>query len=469
MVQTIFDVLTQPDPEFISQYDYGGPNSTNRAWIPMTEWRPWRDFTFETLKAIFGDVLSTSWNKPPIIDEGSVMDYVIKSEKKLDLMIGKFQWPIVNGALARACKAFKMAELFYLKEGSSCHVDGPPDWGLVSDRRMFGQKYWNILPGDTKLFGKWDSGMEQSSDLGVRHQWSLPVSQITTYLADAECRYRFIVTEREFVALRLTKESIGPGLAASRPERSASQAYHQRVASGNTDISSLMDGVSLDSFGGQSYSDNNPRDMEYLPLEFAVVPPVIKGSGHFTIKLALFCLCLMAARGETSIDFGYPPLDSWRWNNQDRQFFHITSGFTAKRLPKGALEIPSHGNASDAPQEEEQQQEPAPASGLSQSGANIFQPQNLPSPEIPCISAQDAEMIISDDKNILKDNQHYRVYHMESNPKKVIHIPIVEGLTKAIIQDGQDFFDGYIWVGSSKTIYYTWSLPEKGKAVKRRK
>lgn len=59
------------------------------------------------------------------------------------------------------------------------------------------------------------------------------------------------------------------------------------------------------------------------------------GMGRLTIKLSIFCLCLMAAGGNGSTDYGYPPLESWAQVSRHK-FTHNMSGFVAKRLPNNA-------------------------------------------------------------------------------------------------------------------------------------
>lgn len=101
------------------------------------------------------------------------------------------------------------------------------------------------------------------------------------------------------------------------------------------DLSSVMDAMSLDSFGAQSYMDNNLLNTEYQAPEYAIVSWDTAGRRHLMVKMALFCLCLMAAGGATNIDFQYPPLDSWTRQGWHR-FVHNASGFMTKRLPPNA-------------------------------------------------------------------------------------------------------------------------------------
>ncbi|KAF5691581.1 hypothetical protein FDENT_3316 [Fusarium denticulatum] len=207
-------------------------------------------------------------------------------------------------------------------------VDGTP-----------GGKFWTLLPGDTKLSVKWYPEMSLSENENVQYQWTLPMSQIGTYAARSDCRYGFLITDQALVVLRFTKERIGEGLATTRPSRTVVSQTHQRVASNETDVSSRMESMSLGSFGAQSYNDHDlagAANVEFLPPEYAVIPMSARGKDTLTVKFSIFCLCLMAAGGCGNIDYGYPPLDSWRRVDSQR-FIHNTSNLSARNLPTDAV------------------------------------------------------------------------------------------------------------------------------------
>ncbi|KAJ9130688.1 hypothetical protein NKR23_g12085 [Pleurostoma richardsiae] len=281
MERTVLDVLVEANPERDSRSVPRGNNSSHRDWIPVSGSQPWTDFNYENLVSIFRKSLSATYRDPPVIDQGSVYDHDIRNEATLDHFLTRFVFPIINGALRRTSRVMEWSEVFYISPGSWCHGSGPPDWGLVSYSRMWESKFYNLLPGDTKLHAKWRPDMDGSEDLGVRRQWLLPVSQITTYAADAECRYGFIITDQRLVVFRFSVEAVGPSSVATRSQRLPLQPTHERVASGDTDISSAVEQMSLDSSGAQSYIDNNPANYEYLPPEYAVVHwSASEGSGQ---------------------------------------------------------------------------------------------------------------------------------------------------------------------------------------------
>ncbi|RYC80458.1 hypothetical protein BFJ63_vAg16658 [Fusarium oxysporum f. sp. narcissi] len=338
---SIHDSLAQPNPRLDSSSVSWGHNTYSQDWIPVSDWAPWTDFTLQNLTSMYAQVLNARWRDPPSIDIASSFDRQIRDEQSMDYFLAKYVWPSVNGALAQATSILEWGqELFYLGPGSWCQGSGPPDWGLVSNLKgVSGGKFWNLLPGDTKLSVKWYPAMSLSGNESERYQWTLPLSQVSTYAAQSGCRYGFLITDQALVVLRFTKERIGEGLAATRPSRTVVPQTHQRIASNETDVSSLLESMSLDSFGAQAYNDHDlagAANVEFLPPEYAVIPMSAHGKDTLTVKFSIFCLCLMAAGGCGNVDYGYPPLDSWRRMDR-RGFIHNTSNLRAKKLPNNAV------------------------------------------------------------------------------------------------------------------------------------
>ncbi|KAL7788361.1 hypothetical protein V8C37DRAFT_388331 [Trichoderma ceciliae] len=83
-------------------------------------------------------------------------------------------------------------------------------------------------------------------------------------------------------------------------------------------MSSQFEAMSLESSGAASYTSGNPSDREYLPPEYAIIHWDAHGGKKLTIKMALFCLCLMAAGGEVR---------------------HNTSGQLVETLPPDAIVV----------------------------------------------------------------------------------------------------------------------------------
>ncbi|KAH6848205.1 hypothetical protein B0I37DRAFT_354835 [Chaetomium sp. MPI-CAGE-AT-0009] len=150
-----------------------------------------------------------------------------------------------------------------------------------------------------------------------------------------------------FVALRITRCEVGPGLAAGRPRRAtAATVSHQRQPSDESMASAAS-----------SYLDDEPLEWEYHDPEYALVPWDAHGRGRLTIKLALWCLAMMAANGDNYIDYWYPDLDSWRLAKEGC-YVHNTTGAKKRRLDRegeigdsslGYSDLPGPSTGQDVP------------------------------------------------------------------------------------------------------------------------
>ncbi|KAG6108264.1 hypothetical protein E4U13_006528 [Claviceps humidiphila] len=318
-----------------------GLNTFNHAWDRLNEWKPWKDFTYQNLMAMYSEVLNARWERPLPASMLSGVECQIRDERSMDHYLVKFIWPSVNGALDQACRI--------LNWGSDTMLLGPgtwarggeyyvPDWALVSlpDRVTRGNLI-SYLPGDTKLSAKWQPFMTSSGEERDKEQWTLPLSQICAYAKEANCRYGFLVTDETLVVLRFSKERIGEGLAAGRPRRTVVPQSHRRIPSEETVVSSHT-ATTSSSIGAQSFNAEDPAhniNLEFNPPEFATIPMSSSGNDQLTYKFALFCLCLMASGGRGGIGYDYPPLNSWV--RGQRGFRNNTSNLETRGLPINAI------------------------------------------------------------------------------------------------------------------------------------
>ncbi|KAG6285540.1 hypothetical protein E4U09_007249 [Claviceps aff. purpurea] len=237
-MSTIHDVLARPSPESDLGWASHGPNVYSESWLPVSEWTPWVDFTIQNLTSTYAQVLNAHWSG---------------GDSHLNIFVGRYLWPFVNGALERAASIINLGqEPLGLGPGSVGQNIALPDWGLFSIPTPASQEKLDILlPGLTKLSTKWYPEMRFSEHQSVRSEWALPLSQVST------CAKR------------------------------------------------------VDASGTQSGDDNDPAgvvNVELLPPEYAVIPMSASGKDNLTVKLAVFCLCLMASGGHDKLDYGYPPL-----------------------------------------------------------------------------------------------------------------------------------------------------------------
>src|SRR2546429_398699 len=155
--------------------------------------------------------------------------------------------------------------------------------------------------------------------------WMEPPKQTQTYSGDHwNVRFGWIITEEGITSCLITREAIGPGLASAKEPRLpvSMTPGHARVASSDTDISSLMAPLSITT---QSYREDHPNvDYKHIKVKFTSWQETRKG--HLNVKTALFFLLMLAGApgGPKLLQTDYPPLDSW-WH-EGEHFRHNSTG-----------------------------------------------------------------------------------------------------------------------------------------------
>ncbi|KAI9760841.1 MAG: hypothetical protein M1840_002203 [Geoglossum simile] len=308
-----------------------GRNTTSTEWLPIEGVCDWAEFSYEALHSIFQDSwqMTTSANIPAL-DEGLPLCEIF-AEGGLGHLNAAWNAQVVSRALRESGGGLLMAA------GSSAqlYTDVVPDWaGIRKGHKNPGRKtYQNYCPGDTKLSSKWGSEWDEES-LG-KWEWELPFSQVQYYCARLNTRYGYILTDKELVVIRVTKSADPPPYKRPRRLTAQYEPGHHRDPS---DVSSALSEVSL-------YVNTGGLE-NYEKLEVKSIPWSNEGSGELTVNLALWCLLSMAGV-DNSIEMSYPPLDSWRLEQEGSEsepirYCHVTSGKTTSSLPAGARVLPTH-------------------------------------------------------------------------------------------------------------------------------
>jgi hypothetical protein len=183
-----------------------------------------------------------------------------------------------------------------------------PDWAGARESQRTNLGYKNLCPGETKLATKWSTSEKGRLVKGFLQ----PFAQIQSYCGQWNACHGWLITPEELVVVRVSKEIVGPGLAASRTPRTVPQATefepsHKRDFSMDT-VGSGIENMSLDK--SSSYHDENP-DIEYSPLLFKSIPWTAEGENTLTIKLSLWWI-FMLMMSDTSVKNEYAPLSTWR-------------------------------------------------------------------------------------------------------------------------------------------------------------
>ena len=298
---TLLEYLTLPNPELDCTESSTGANTYNAKWDPITGLEDWADFNYENLMQSYGHVLleqvpSLPETSPPL----TKLARKIVTEKTFEGVLERAVMPNVSAALRVAwplCYSNHdpedIAEIGrgdLARRGITDTDDRYyPDWAGVREDETTDFGYKNLCPGETKLASKWISSKEGRR----RPDYASPFAQVQTYCGRQwGVRHGYIITTEELVVIRVSRESVGPGLAASRDVRNVSQRAsdhpsHSRTYSAET-ISSGFQAMSLDT--GSSYKDDANPNIEYGPLLFQSIPWSAAGKGTMTVKLALWWL-----------------------------------------------------------------------------------------------------------------------------------------------------------------------------------
>ncbi|KAK5989677.1 hypothetical protein PT974_07932 [Cladobotryum mycophilum] len=177
------------------------------------------------------------------------------------------------------------------------------------------------MPGDTRLDRKWQPSMLEDDDDMM--EWQKVVIQVLNYMIEHGTRYGFVITDANLVVLRLARATIHGGLARDRPRRNIAAGPGHQSQPSDASMASTNDSSS-------SYGDGDPTRWHFHDPEYAVIPWGSHGTGVLTIKLAFWCLSLMATNRDRWIDYSYPQLHSWR--RAENGFVHNTSGATKASL-----------------------------------------------------------------------------------------------------------------------------------------
>ncbi|KAF3481305.1 uncharacterized protein GIQ15_04064 [Arthroderma uncinatum] len=360
MSRTLLDYLTERNPDVNNDNSLKGA-PTYQEHLSKIELQDWPDFTIETLMACYGHVLERDFDAtfPEISPPISLLERMIFNEDSLDHLLSRSIVPAVSVGLQVAwdlCYPGHEEEVIDITRGgrailrANARNDAEnaifPDWaGVQKIENPNG--FANRCPGDTKLSTKWSSKKKDAPS----YKW--PFAQVLKYAGDNwKTRYGYLISQKELVVLRFSREIVGSGVALKRsprvtrppsaqpPAQSARQHPRQRndsIASYmSLDRASRSPGPAPRSPGGESYVDDQ-LDIEYCPVEMKSIPWRNYGRGKLTVKLALWWIHMLAAApgGEIYIGHDYPPLNSWV--PVDGRYRHTSTGLVSKKYPKHGM------------------------------------------------------------------------------------------------------------------------------------
>lgn len=347
---SILEVLTQPNPGIDASFTKPGGNTTSPDWPDIDTWSPWRDFDARKLYEMYRHIVDAEWAFDLFNDpEPSRWHQRIFDEDSLEHYLSTFMLPRVNAALGHACRVLGLAEQSEpnIGRGGRCFHQGTtdrrfkPDWSLCLDFWFLESGlYQNLLPGDSKLSRKWNSGLYQTDG---HYLWKDPVRQILHYISQLNLRYGWLITDRELVVFRASVQLTGPGQALDRPARQQQLPMtHNRAVSAGTEISQLSSAIESTSLDESSAYQPPDAGVEQYHVEYQAIPWASHGGGmtRLSIRSALFYLSMMAAFGERAMMGAYPTFNSW-WYRDDGAFVHNMTGMVTKNKTPPVLEHPN--------------------------------------------------------------------------------------------------------------------------------
>jgi hypothetical protein len=304
-------------------------STESEYWKSVEDIKAWFRFTYETLQSQYGDILkydSKSLTPPPLLKP---IETVIQSEKELELdpLKRDIIWR-VNNALEVACKRIGKNDPITIAYAPviACGTRFQTNYGLSSPEwvgTQIGRDPDRILCGETKLSLVFNIANVLIDTQNVSlHK---PLEQLGHYCFTAKTRYGYIITDKEFVAIRWRLEKTNSGTARNRPRRATVPVRYSAASS------------SLQSMADMSLYSDNSQEGGYLFAEYSVVP--WSATSGLTICLGLFWLALMAYGPgcDTKLRDKYEPLNRWKKGNG--YYLNNTSGRVVKVLKNDQVEL----------------------------------------------------------------------------------------------------------------------------------
>jgi hypothetical protein len=311
---SLIDYLKQPNPRVNSNSSWEGTNtaSTTNTYMVPRKIVEWKDFTHDTLQAIYGDILKVEILEQDLPDFGRHLPFHllhIQDEDSLEALLVRWNNAVVSYALSMtpchnnsSSEGYHPNEIHMARGGHAWIPNIPnkkslrPDWAGITDHLTHQNEktprrkcYINILPGDSKLSTKWRSSRHPTDA-----EFKKPFSQLFKYCELANVRYGYLLTQEELVVVRVSRREQEEASDSDAPRRMSGRQVHKQLKKEQGAIH-----VPKDEMVGI-----------YRVLEFKSIPwenEAGAAGDPLSINLALWCLHMMAAK-ERSIKASYGDL-----------------------------------------------------------------------------------------------------------------------------------------------------------------
>lgn len=216
-VGTSIELLTAPNPVLDLKRQPRGAVTSNYHYenIKSNQILPWRDFSFQNIKAAYGHLFELG---PFTSDALDVKGSPARVERESDIDNITFGWcqqicrlPIKAGAeRTQRILGLETIDVSIRQQGMTSQDSGSdgakkkPDWSVFlnngSDKRTL------LVWGENKCSSKWSSDRTQCPD----ENWIWPWRQLLTYCANSNVRYGFLLTPEELVVVRVYRVGTDP-------------------------------------------------------------------------------------------------------------------------------------------------------------------------------------------------------------------------------------------------------------------
>ncbi|KFY65650.1 hypothetical protein V496_02419 [Pseudogymnoascus sp. VKM F-4515 (FW-2607)] len=279
-------------------------NSFHNDWPPisLSSLKDWTDFSLDTFE----------YHYPKLLDYEVDCPSLAKPPRKATMITGEDSvHGLVNGTAAFFVGNLlqgvtsKLIRNIWLGVGS-VSLSNRPDWACAVIANGLHNSHKCYCPGDTKKAISFNPELLLNGNINLLDvpNEMLPIRQIVHYSMLAKTRYAFLVTDREFVAIRFKSEE-GRSPSPMQQRNTLSRAAAPRPGALRMSGSSMMsDGFSTMSIGSFAPSDVSEVEMAVFPW----------GKRHrgLTGIGALFWLLVVSTEetGGCSVDNAYMPLNS---------------------------------------------------------------------------------------------------------------------------------------------------------------
>ncbi|KAJ5191969.1 uncharacterized protein N7498_010954 [Penicillium cinerascens] len=232
---SLFEYLMHEPPNLLIEPPIPPPSMTESKHYKSNDVKSvshWGDFNLTTIRKYYELLTSTQIPDEPmpsaplrrILKEGELQDYFSRLipdrvERALGYAFDRLQSNSKLGPANFTRVGFGSGTFATFIQG------GQPDLAYADPNKPRRARV-NRLPGELKLFFKWNTAMQHSQNDKKRHCFLQVLSQVNFYMLKNNTRYGYIITNEEMVAIRRLDSDGNLELSTPIPWRSSANGPH---------------------------------------------------------------------------------------------------------------------------------------------------------------------------------------------------------------------------------------------------